>query len=296
MSIYLEKRTGKCVVKVRDNNGAQHTITVNQQNMAKYGLGYYPNITPRVARHLEWAALTKLNSGNSNHNSQCHLIEIIQKFLETRAVSKSYKYRLQLSVKRYFLNFIGNCPINNIGIEDIQRFRVYLTNNHAPETIRDYMVDLKYFFHWAKKCGYISGEFIADIKLPPHTRKAIEYLTLEQAQVLIKTVKGLPIEMPIIGILNLGIRRGELINLEWRDINFEKNMVRLRGTKTINAIREIPLPEKFKESLLTRPRPSIYVFTNEQGERLTESMLASGLRRFRAKNLVPFHWTFQRLN
>ena len=295
MSIYREERTGNWVVKVRDLSGRQHTVTLNQQNMVKYGLGYCPNITSRVAHHLEWAVLTKFNSGNGNHTGQYALAEIVQRFLDTRAVSKSYRYRLQLSVKQYFLKFIGNCSINNIGIEDIQRFRVFLTNNHCPETIRDYMVDLKYFLHWAKKCGYLDGEYLSDIKLPPHTRKAIEYLTPEQAQILIKCIKGLPIEMPAIGIINLGLRRGELINLEWRDINFEKNMVRVRGTKTSNAIREVPLPRSLKERLLNLPRISNYIFANENGAPLTESMLASGLRRFKARNLSPFNWTFQML-
>jgi integrase len=77
----------------------------------------------------------------------------------------------------------------------------------------------------------------------------------------------------IIISLKTGLRRGELFDLEWRDINFREKILTVRGeTAKSNRTRHIPLsPIAFDVLNLWRaqqPNTSGYVFPSDDGRRL----------------------------
>ncbi len=61
--------------------------------------------------------------------------------------------------------------------------------------------------------------------------------------------------------LQTGMRKGEILNLEWDNINFEYGFIDLLKTKT-NRPRKIPLSTGLKAILRTIKQESKYVFTN----------------------------------
>jgi integrase len=97
------------------------------------------------------------------------------------------------------------------------------------------------------------------IKPPKMERKEAAYLDVEQARQLIELLENEPIQYKtaIILLLYSGMRRGELLGLEWRDFDFDNCTVCIsrtsqylpgkgvftKGTKTSGSTRIIKLPK-----------------------------------------------------
>ncbi len=170
-------------------------------------------------------------------------------------------------------------------------------NNLAPATVRGYVVTLKTFLSWCAARGYLLTNPAADVKLPPRKKREVRWLEQDKAKGLLKAVEGHPLEGPVRTILGLGLRRGEMINLERTDINFDEAIVRIRGSKTDSSFREVPLPKAlaayFQTLQWSEEVPN--VLSNTGGEPWNKHSLNSSLRRFLAADHVPFDWNFQML-
>lgn len=66
--------------------------------------------------------------------------------------------------------------------------------------------------------------------LPRHTRHEIQPLTPEQAQKLLAVAKGHRLEAVVTTAVVTGMREGELLALQWSDINFEQGYLQIRRT------------------------------------------------------------------
>ena len=128
--------------------------------------------------------------------------------------------------------------MDSITREDVAGFQIHLTDSGlSAASVRGYMLTLKTFLSWCCRQGYVLTNPGQDVSLPPRKKKEVKWLTKTQARALLKAVKGHCLEGPVRTILGLGLRRGEMINIEWSDVNFGAKSVRVRGTKTANAFR-----------------------------------------------------------
>jgi len=68
----------------------------------------------------------------------------------------------------------------------------------------------------------------ADAIRPPRVKKvAITVLTIEQSAALLQALRGTRLYRPVLLALTTGMRRGEILALRWRNIDFEKMTVRV---------------------------------------------------------------------
>ena len=187
-------------------------------------------------------------------------------------------------------------PIEKITREDVAGFQIYLTKSGlAAATIRGYMVTLKTFLSWSIEREYLRANPGDGVKLPYRKKPQVEWLESDKVKELARAVKSSILEGPVRTILGLGLRRSEMANLEWADINFDAGIIRVRGTKTVNAYREVPLPKKLERYFngleSSESIPNILLNTN--GLPWNKDSLNSSLRRFRSANHLSFKWNFQ---
>ena len=143
--------------------------------------------------------------------------------------------------------------------------------------------------------GYLCTNPGDGVKLPSRKKPKVEWLEPDKVKELARAIKGSAMEGPVRTILGLGLRRSEMANLEWADVNFDAGIVRVRGTKTVNAYREVPLPKTLEcyfnglESSESVPN----VLLNTDGLPWNKDSLNSSLRRFGSVNHLSFKWNFQ---
>jgi len=186
--------------------------------------------------------------------------------------------------------------MDSITREDVAGFQILLQGQRmAAATIRGYMGTLRTFLLWCHQRGYAIENVAGDLLLTSRQRKEVEWLEEHRAKELRRGVTGHPLEGPVCAILWLGLRRAEMFNLEWRDVNYESEMVRVRGTKTPNAFREVCLPPKLAKYLRSLKQSEVFpnVLLNTAGEPWNKDSLNSSIRRFRATCSIPFHWNFR---
>ncbi|HEX9429873.1 MAG TPA: site-specific integrase, partial [Candidatus Bathyarchaeia archaeon] len=169
-----------------------------------------------------------------------------------------------------------------------------LAEGKAPATINRHLATLKHMFTKAAEWEIVGEEAlkrIRKVKLLPENNRRLRYLSTEECQSLINACS--PHLKPIvITALNSGMRKQEVLSLEWeRHIDLKHGFILLDVTKN-GERREIPINQTLRETLeeLVRRVDSPYVFTDGDGRRFQDVKKAfhSACRRARIKDL-RFH-------
>lgn len=114
-----------------------------------------------------------------------------------------------------------------------------------------------------------------NIRLPQVIPAPRPWLTPEQIPDFLKAIKGDPIEIPALLALS-SLRRSELINLRWQDIDLERGVLHVNGaavfdkdsklirkseTKNKTSRRTVPIIPPLKEALQAAPQKGEYIVT-----------------------------------
>jgi len=154
---------------------------------------------------------------------------------------------------------------------------------------------IRAFIRWAQDNEYMDHNPLRGIQLPKAQKKVAEFLTPTQLERLLRAIDA-DVEMKraagqieedsvkwikdlIILAVNTGLRRGELVNLRWRDIDFESGFLTVRNSEDFQTKngheRSIPIAPDAKTIL---ERLSIlgidengYVLKGKNGSRLNAS-------------------------
>lgn len=102
----------------------------------------------------------------------------------------------------------------------------------APKTIRNYHNFVSSVLSYAVRMGMIQHNPALNVTLPPMERKEKECYTLEEAQAFLESLEKAPTKYRAFFVLAIygGFRRGEILGLEWPDLDFENCVVRIRRT------------------------------------------------------------------
>lgn len=195
---------------------------------------------------------------------------------EARTYAAIGHVRLDKLTARHLQDFI-----NGMG-EDGQNKRT--GGKLSAKTIRDYSVFVSSVLDYAVKMGAIQDNPCSRVTLPPleHTEK--EVYTLEEAQHFLDSLETAPLQYQAFFTLAIfgGFRRGELLGLEWQDIDFEAQTVSVRRTSQYTKERGI-----FTDTTKTR--------SSQRTLKLPADVFAL-LRRYRAEQaqqrlLLGDRWT-----
>ena len=99
----------------------------------------------------------------------------------------------------------------------------------------------------------------------------VRYLTQDEEQRLFQAMEDNEQLKDIVTVaLHTGMRRGEIFNLKWFDLDFDRGLIQVRKTKT-KLNRVVPMNARVKEVLDQQRRASEFVFTSlKTGGRLKD--------------------------
>lgn len=168
--------------------------------------------------------------------------------------------------------FKGRALQTITGIE-IQKYLIYLRTEYktsqgkplSDKTIRHHYCVLALIFDYALKQDFILKNPMDKVDCPTLTKKKVDALTQEQVQKVFIDLQTYPLEFQCIIYLFIftGIRRGELLGLQWQDIDFKAKTISIQRNvtyttlsgisvntpKTSNSIRVIPITDFVIERL-----------------------------------------------
>ena len=186
--------------------------------------------------------------------------------------------------KRYIERIIAYLP-SEINIRDLtpqllDQVLSRMTESFSNNSINKSLARLKAMLNYAVERSIIARNPITVVKALPKKQVFFKRaLSVEEAQTLIATA---PEKWSILWrfILSTGLRKQEVIQLKWDNIDFSTSVVRVLPTdnwspKTEESSRTIPLTDKVIEDLkkLKKSRINEYVFVTQNGTTLKNNIL-----------------------
>jgi integrase len=143
---------------------------------------------------------------------------------------------------------------------------------YAAATIRHQLIILGRLFNLARKWGLYDGKGpLESVSMPKLDNQITEFLTNEELTRLLDTLETWPFKDTVAFIkfaLFTGLRRGELLKLEWDDVDFDRGLIRLRDPKG-GKTESIPVSNEALQIIKTLEPISTYVFPGKDGKQRT---------------------------
>lgn len=213
--------------------------------------------------------------------TQC-LSDWLNYWLATYA-KPNIKQSTYISYEGYIRNHInpkmGNIALNKLTVSRLQEFLIGLNVNNGGKLSDKTVINLKNMLHCAMEQAVLNNiiakNYLDAVRLPKRNTSEQRVLSIEEQTALIKAAKSYPNEASFGIILDLftGLRKGELLALQWCDLCEEKKTLKINktlnrlmvvdnpdsnqkteivigSTKTNSSTREIPLFDKLFEDLM----------------------------------------------
>lgn len=151
---------------------------------------------------------------------------------------------------------------------DVDRLRLKMLKTKSPSYVRGTIELLRRIINYGVRKRLIQP-ISFQIEIPSVDDKKTEDLTPEQLQNLLRVIAE--DDHPHAGKMMLmalytGMRKGEILRLQWSDIDFQRGFIRLRDTKG-GRDQEIPLNDSARGLLENLPQENKYVFFGRDGQR-----------------------------
>jgi integrase/recombinase XerD len=216
-------------------------------------------------------------------------VQAVDEFLMYLEVERNYSKNTIVSYN-FDLNSFYNFLISNNRLTDldelnpsgVRRFIQHqvLYDGIKPRTIQRRISSLKSFIHFCLKEGFTRNDFMAGVSAPKADKKLPVYMTLDELKKLFHFLEfdNRPLSFRNHLLFKLlattGMRRQELVDLTWEQINLSNNTILVRGKGKKERLLPlhpmlIPLFHQYKEHLLEyQLHPSEPVFLNKNGVKM----------------------------
>ena len=167
-----------------------------------------------------------------------------------------------------------------------------IDKGYKPATIARELVILKAIFNRAIKNELIERNPIARVSAPKFDNTLVRYLTPEQEERLFNT---LPERLhPIVTVaLHTGLRQGELLKLNWEDVDFNAGTLFVRDRKSGESTH-VHMNSRVKEVICALRKQENFegaIFTNRLGGRMDSRNLRRDFKHAIVKaGLTPFRF------
>ncbi|TKJ40651.1 hypothetical protein CEE37_06725 [candidate division LCP-89 bacterium B3_LCP] len=166
------------------------------------------------------------------------------------------------------MQFLGNCKLDTINQKTAVKYRNYLMERVKPATTSIRLRSIRTAFGWAcEKPGvrYLRSNPLRQKGMIPadNQQKAPLCLTPgEKVRFLASIVEDPKHEQVFRFALLTGMRRAEIISLQWSDVDLDNKVINVQQTKT-HRIRKIPINIELWQllSALDRSRPKLFEYS-----------------------------------
>ncbi|HEY4771568.1 MAG TPA: site-specific integrase [Steroidobacteraceae bacterium] len=222
---------------------------------------------------------------------------LVDEFLADPEVQQ-LKYRPDLeALLAWWVNHCGGDKALSFGAVKLREARDLLRRGRAPATVNRYLSALRSAWNWARAAGLVPQEKAWPTRLfLSEPRERVRFLNdTELAAVLTVAEAHSPwIHAAVVVSLATGLRQGELLRLQWKDVDFEKKTVTVLISKNTKR-RSVHLPDPAIAALMKMRRDGVVsltsIFTDERGEPADKGYLNFRWRKVRtAAGLVDFRW------
>ena len=256
--------------------------------------------------------------------------EWFEEYARPNLRNTTYERLYQLRGRIY--KAIGHLRMDKITARQIQMFVNTLSKDGAneqtgkalaPKTVKHYLSLISDIFGYGVKMGVVSENPCSKVTIPKVEQTEKQIYSPEQVGQFFKLHEDEPLKYRVFFKLAVysGYRRGELLGLEWKDVDFANNVISVRRTscyttgkgiytdttKTKKSQRSLKFPQEIMDLLRElqieqaeeRSKLGDYwvdtdrLFTKDNGEPQHPNTTYTWLKRFCERNDFPFYGIHQ---
>ena len=174
--------------------------------------------------------------------------EWFEEYAKPNLRNTTYERLLQLRKRVY--GAIGHLRMDKITPRQIQIFVNSLAKDGAnertgkalaPKTIRHNLSLISDIFSYAVKMGVVSDNPCSKVTIPKGEQKEKQIYTPAEVKHFLELLENEPMKYRVFFNLMIysGFRRGEMLGLEWKDVDFENSIISVRRTSNYTGQRGI---------------------------------------------------------
>jgi len=178
--------------------------------------------------------------------------EWLVEYAEPNLRSTTYS-RMKMLRKRVYAE-IGHLRIDKITTRDIQKFISSLSKDGvnqktggplSPKSVRHYLSYISDIYEYAIRMGAVSDNPCRNV-IPPKLKSVEKQIySQEELALLLTKMEDSPIKYRVFFLLAAysGLRRGEMLGLEWKDIDFDSGVINVHRTSSYTSEKGIHTAE-----------------------------------------------------
>lgn len=182
-------------------------------------------------------------------------------------VTEETKRKDREKAKKWVCDTIGNMPLKKVKPMDIQDVMNALEGYSEAHIKKVYQL-FNWIFEKAVENDMIAKNPVQGTTRPKGTKKARRVITDSERGYLLAVADRVPKLRFYLFMLYCGCRPSEVANLKGMDIQKDpdgKPILHIRGTKTENSDRFVPIPQELYRRLPEKNNPFEYLFTTKSG-------------------------------
>ncbi len=155
---------------------------------------------------------------------------------QAQADKDPQSYNREKSLFKKWINpIIGALPLRDIAPIHLEKIKKTMKDADLSERSREYaLAVIRQVFNFSYRNNFFNGDNpVKKIKIPKSDNKRLRFLTREEADTLLNTLK---VEAPELWeqsliSLHVGFRASEIFRLTWADLNFEQGTLTAKNSK-----------------------------------------------------------------
>ena len=188
-------------------------------------------LAQQFANRLESDRQTLLAFGNLTNNT-LHLSKLIELYLTNEYYGKYFnKQKVKLD---YWLSSIGDKLIVEITSVEIKSVLDDLASHLSNATVNRYKAALSVVFSYAVREYNFSNNPVKNIRSLPENNARIRFLSNSERRALFGACRGsqwVKLYLLVLLAITTGARKGELMNLRWKDVDLDRQTAYIETTK-----------------------------------------------------------------
>ena len=142
------------------------------------------------------------------------------------------------SAMQDFIRVIGNRDYRRVSLSDAELYRQRcLDRGNSPATVTKKLTEIKCVFNAAVARNQLDENPLRHIKMPKCTQNEIRIYSDDECERILKAAGDLTErsndqrqmrwDLLVVVALSTGLRKGELLNCTWRDVDFEEQTIKV---------------------------------------------------------------------
>ena len=276
---------------VRDKRGIFHVVT--------YVEGKHVWQSTRTRKRAEaFKVLAQLESSSPLAHAERTIGKYIQEYLAYVKANFSPKtheiYRIALN---HLIDFAGNVQVDELNTHLIDQYKVHRLPSVTPTTVNVETRAIRTFFNCLKRWEVVTKNPCDGVHQIRITEELPTYFGEKELARLIDGLKDEWLRRIVLFAAMTGVRRGEILNLTWDDVNLKDRLVTIHSSLNYRVkggkVRVVPLNETVARLLESITDKAGLVFKGIRGEKANGNHVGcrfrSALREMGFERKLHFH-------